>query len=186
MFRRINQKLEAARINAQEKSDAEDAEDSEDSEDSEHELPASFNPSAVTFGDLSSEDEQEEEQDTARTKDVATNHQNQHSATAPPPSAFRLPPAEIAKKRAVARAKREAEKAEREREQAEEAARARAIADAEAARQAALVAAVTAQTDSDSEEEEPEGDGLDDNFDERMLVMTRQRGGRSGGGVTGA
>ena len=87
MFRRINQKLEAARINAQEKSDAEDAEDSEDSEDSEHELPASFNPSAVTFGDLSSsEDEQEEEQDTARTKDVATNHQNQHSATAPPPS----------------------------------------------------------------------------------------------------
>ena len=101
---------------------------------------------------------------------------------APPPSAFRLPPAEIAKKRAVARAKREAEKAEREREQAEEAARARAIADAEAARQAALVAAVTAQTDSDSEEEEPEGDGLDDNFDERMLVMTRQRGGRSGGG----
>ena len=83
MFRRINQKLEAARINAQEKSDAED---SEDSEDSEHELPASFNPSAVTFGDLSSEDEQEEEQDTARTKDVATNHQNQHSATAPPPS----------------------------------------------------------------------------------------------------
>ena len=97
------------------------------------------------------------------------------SKPAPQPPAFRLPPAEIAKKRAVARAKRELE-------EAEEAAFANAIANAAAAQQAALAAAATARTDLDIEEEAHEGSELEDDFDEQMLVVARQRGGRAGGG----
>lgn len=105
---------------------------------------------------------------------------------APPPAPFRLTPAEIAQKRAAEQAKRDAEAAAEAAEEAavaaEAAARAKAEEDAEAARQAALAAAATEYSYSDTEEEEDEdGDEMDDEFDEKMLMMQRQRGGRSGG-----
>jgi Ca2+-binding EF-hand superfamily protein/CBS-domain-containing membrane protein len=106
---------------------------------------------------------------------------------APPPAKFRPTPREIAQKRAAEQAKRDAEAAAIAAEAAAiaaaEAARVQAEADAEAARQAALAAAQTEYSYSDTEEEEDgDGDEMDDDFDEQMLMMARQRGGRGGAG----